>query len=179
MSVKSGEVHRTQYGAEPEFEPTLHRPQNRRSDEHSADTLTNRFAELRSPIFYSQRHYSRARSSLRPFSTRVSRRSSRWQFDHLITFPAVLTVRHPIDEESPLFGMTSEDFRRLGVRIMASIVGVDTVIVAPVQSHSDYYYDQIKWDRRFVESIVRVGNTNGQSTMAELTKPKILIRFRF
>src|ERR1700722_9307249 len=73
------------------------------------------------------------------------------QFDHLITFPAVLTVRHPIDEESPLFGMTSEDFRRLDVRIMASIVGVDTVIVAPVQSHSDYYYDQIKWDRRFVE----------------------------
>jgi inward rectifier potassium channel len=73
------------------------------------------------------------------------------QFDHLITFLAVLTVRHPIDEESPLFGMTSEDFRRLDVRIMASIVGVDTVIVAPVQSHSDYYYDQIKWDRRFVE----------------------------
>jgi inward rectifier potassium channel len=73
------------------------------------------------------------------------------QFDHLITFPAVLTVRHPIDEESPLFGMTSQDFRRLDVRIMASIVGVDTVIVAPVQSHSDYYYDQIKWDRRFVE----------------------------
>jgi inward rectifier potassium channel len=73
------------------------------------------------------------------------------QFDHLITFPAVLTVRHPIDEESPLFGMSSEDFRRLDVRIMASIVGVDTVIVAPVQSHSDYYYDQIKWDRRFVE----------------------------
>jgi len=73
------------------------------------------------------------------------------QFDHLITFPAVLTIRHPIDEKSPLFGMTSEDFRRLDVRIMASIVGVDTVIVAQVQSHSDYYYDQIKWDRRFVE----------------------------
>src|SRR5277367_6573500 len=77
--------------------------------------------------------------------------SLKLQFDHLITFPAVLTVRHPIDEESPLFGMSSEDFRRLDVRIMASIVGVDTVIVAPVQSHSDYYYDQIKWDRRFVE----------------------------
>ena len=77
--------------------------------------------------------------------------SLKLQFDHLITFPAVLTVRHPIDEESPLFGMTSQDFRRLDVRIMASIVGVDTVIVAPVQSHSDYYYDQIKWDQRFVE----------------------------
>ena len=73
----------------------------------------------------------------------------RLQFDHLITFPAV--IRHPIDEESPLFKMTPEDFRRLDVRIMASIVGVDTVIVAPVQSHTDYYQDQIKWNRRFVE----------------------------
>jgi AcrR family transcriptional regulator len=26
---------------QPEFEPTLHRPQNRRSDEHSLDTVTN------------------------------------------------------------------------------------------------------------------------------------------
>jgi hypothetical protein len=34
---------------------------------------------------------------------------------------------------------------------MASIVGVDTVIVAPVQSNTDYYYDQIEWNRRFVE----------------------------
>jgi inward rectifier potassium channel len=73
------------------------------------------------------------------------------QFDHLISFPAVLTVRHPIDEESPLFGMTPEDFRRMDLRIFASIVGVDTVIVAPVQSMRDYNYDQIEWNRRFVE----------------------------
>jgi inward rectifier potassium channel len=63
----------------------------------------------------------------------------------------VLTLRHRIDEESPLFGLTPEDFQRLDVRIMASIVGVDTVIVAPVQSLSDYNYDQIEWNRRFVE----------------------------
>jgi inward rectifier potassium channel len=75
----------------------------------------------------------------------------RLQFDRLISFPAVLTLRHRIDEASPLFGLTLEDFQRLDVRIMASIVGVDTVIVAPVQSLSDYNYDQIEWNRRFVE----------------------------
>jgi inward rectifier potassium channel len=73
------------------------------------------------------------------------------EFDRLITFPVVLTVRHRIDQESPLFGMTQADFQQLDIRIMASIVGVDTVIVAPVQSHSDYNYDQIEWNRRFVE----------------------------
>jgi inward rectifier potassium channel len=33
-------------------------------------------------------------------------RSLKLEFDHLIAFPAVLTVRHRIDEDSPLFGMT-------------------------------------------------------------------------
>jgi len=73
------------------------------------------------------------------------------EFDHLITFPAVLTVRHRIDETSPLFGMTPEDFQQHDFRIIASIVGVDTVIVAPVQSFGDYNYEQIEWNRRFVE----------------------------
>src|SRR6266446_6724988 len=78
-------------------------------------------------------------------------RSLELDFDHLIAFPAVLTVRHRIDEESPLFGMTPESFQQQDIRIFASIVGVDTVIVAPVQSYGDYNYDQIEWNRRFVE----------------------------
>src|ERR1700757_2709319 len=78
-------------------------------------------------------------------------RSLKLEFDHLIAFPTVLTVRHRLDEESPLFGMTPEDFQQQDVRIITSIVGIDTVIVAPVQSFGDYNYDQIEWNRRFVE----------------------------
>src|SRR6202045_3009977 len=85
------------------------------------------------------------------------------EFDRLITFPAVLTVRHRIDEESPIFGMTPEDFQRLDVRFIASIVGVDTVIVAPVQSFGDYNYDQFEWNRRFVE--IYAQNEEGQWTV--------------
>jgi inward rectifier potassium channel len=73
------------------------------------------------------------------------------EYDHLIAFPVVLTVRHPIDENSPLFGMTPQDFEQKDVRIFASIVGVDTVIVAPVQSFGIYSFDQIRWNQRFVE----------------------------
>jgi inward rectifier potassium channel len=78
-------------------------------------------------------------------------RSLKLEFDHLIAFPAVMTVRHRVDEESPLFGMTPEDFQQQEVRIMASIVGVDTVIVAPVQSSGHYHHKEIQWNRRFVE----------------------------
>ena len=72
-------------------------------------------------------------------------------FDRLIAFPAVLTVRHRIDETSPLYGQTAEDLKKTDVRILASIVCIDTVIPAPIQSQVDYTYDEILWNRRFVE----------------------------
>jgi inward rectifier potassium channel len=72
-------------------------------------------------------------------------------FDHLIAFPVALTLRHRIDETSPLYGLTAEDFQRWDVRILVSIVAVDTVIPAPIQSASDYNHDQIQWGWRFVE----------------------------
>jgi inward rectifier potassium channel len=90
-------------------------------------------------------------------------RSLKLDFDHLISFPAVLTVRHPIDEKSPLFGMTPEEFRRQGIHIIASVVGVDTVIVAPVQRSWDYSFEQIEWNRRFVE--IYDQNDEGQWTV--------------
>ena len=84
-------------------------------------------------------------------------------FDHLIAFPVVLTLRHPIDEKSPLHGMSPEDMQRLDVRVIVSIVAIDDVIVAPVQSAHDYNYDQIEWGRRFVE--IYDQNEEGQWTV--------------
>jgi inward rectifier potassium channel len=73
------------------------------------------------------------------------------QFDRMIAFPVALTLRHVIDESSPLYGMTPEDLKKSDTRLMASVVCIDTVIPAPVQSASDYTYDDILWNRRFVE----------------------------
>jgi inward rectifier potassium channel len=73
------------------------------------------------------------------------------QFDHMIAFPVVLTLRHVIDESSPLYGMGPEDLQKSDTRLMASVVCIDTVIPAPVQSATDYKYEDILWNRRFVE----------------------------
>jgi inward rectifier potassium channel len=92
------------------------------------------------------------RNVMSPEGDEVRRfRPLKLEFDHLIAFPAVMTVRHRIDAESPLFGVTPEDFQRQDVLIMASIVGVDTVIVAPVQSFAYYRHKEFQWNRRFVE----------------------------
>jgi inward rectifier potassium channel len=73
------------------------------------------------------------------------------QFDRLISFPAIITVRHIIDERSPLRGLTLADMERDDSRFLASIVCIDTVIPAPVQSHSGYTWKDIRLNHKFVE----------------------------
>jgi inward rectifier potassium channel len=73
------------------------------------------------------------------------------EFDRLIAFPVALTLRHRIDESSPLYGMGAEDLQRTDSRLITSIVCIDTVIPAPVQSAADYTHKEILWNRRFVE----------------------------
>jgi len=73
------------------------------------------------------------------------------QFDRLILFPAVLTVRHIIDEDSPLHGRTLADLEREDSRFTASVVCIDTVIPASVQSHHAYTWRDIRENHRFAE----------------------------
>jgi inward rectifier potassium channel len=75
----------------------------------------------------------------------------RLQFDYLINFPAALTLRHVIDETSPLFRLTPQDLKLADSRMLASVVCVDPVIQAPVRSQTEYIHEQIAWDRRFAE----------------------------
>ena len=73
------------------------------------------------------------------------------QFDRLPTFPAALTLRHVIDEHSPLYGMSPEAFEAARVVLVASVVGIDPVIPASVQTQMDYTWRDIRFDERFVE----------------------------
>ncbi|HEY3864057.1 MAG TPA: ion channel [Verrucomicrobiae bacterium] len=73
------------------------------------------------------------------------------QFDRLIAFPAVITIRHLIAEDSPLRGVTLADMERDDTRFLVSIVCIDTVIPAPVQSMRAYSWKDIRPNHKFVE----------------------------
>ena len=87
----------------------------------------------------------------------------RLQFDHLISFPAALTVRHVIDETSPLHGVTAQDLKLTDSRMLASIVCTDPVIQAPVQTQTEYVCEQIAWNRQFAE--IYVEDARGRYTV--------------
>src|SRR5438046_7518596 len=58
-------------------------------------------------------------------------------FDRLTVFPAALSLRPTIDETSPLFGATPESLESSRVLLIVSVVGIDPVIAAAVQTQKD------------------------------------------
>jgi inward rectifier potassium channel len=72
-------------------------------------------------------------------------------FDRLISFPAALTLRHTIDEQSPLYGETPESLQASRALFTASVVGIDPVIPAAVQTQMDYNWRDVRFGERFVE----------------------------
>jgi inward rectifier potassium channel len=72
-------------------------------------------------------------------------------FDRLTVFPAALTLRHTIDDNSPLFGATAESLEDCRALFIVSVVGIDPVLAASVQTQKDYSWRDIKFGHRFVE----------------------------
>src|SRR5437764_12785477 len=72
-------------------------------------------------------------------------------FDRLTVFPAALTLRHVIDQTSPLHGATPESLETSRALFFVSVVGIDPVIAAAVQTQQDYTWRDIRFGHRFVE----------------------------
>ena len=72
-------------------------------------------------------------------------------FDRLTVFPAALTLRHTIDERSPLFGATAESLQASNATFVASVIGIETVIPASVQTHRNYTWEDVRFGERFVD----------------------------
>jgi len=72
-------------------------------------------------------------------------------FDRLTVFPAALTLRHTIDETSPLYGETSESLKTGRALFLVSVVGIDPIIAASVQTQKDYRGGDVLFGHRFVE----------------------------
>jgi inward rectifier potassium channel len=63
------------------------------------------------------------------------------------------TVMHPIDENSPLYGLTLEDMQAADMEIVVMLSGVDEIIADRIYARHAYWNDEILWNRRFVDVI--------------------------
>jgi inward rectifier potassium channel len=74
---------------------------------------------------------------------------------HSAVLPVSWTVVHPIDQDSPLYGLTNEDMIRQSAEIIVSLSGVDETFSQSVFSRYSYVPDEILWNYRFKDMLQR------------------------
>lgn len=64
-------------------------------------------------------------------------------------FPLALTIVHPIDENSPMFGLTAEDLQKTDAEILILISATDETFASIVHTRSSYKATEIKFGSKF------------------------------
>jgi inward rectifier potassium channel len=83
--------------------------------------------------------------------------------DFVIFFPSSWTLVHPIDEESPLFGLTWEDIKEAQPELMILVSGFDETLGVNVHSRQSYLLDEMVWGAKFVKILDT--NTSGKALL--------------
>jgi inward rectifier potassium channel len=68
----------------------------------------------------------------------------------VLFLPLTWTVVHPIDETSPLWGRTAEDFARGQAEFLILIKAFDDTFFQTVHVRRSYRYEEVVWGARFV-----------------------------
>jgi inward rectifier potassium channel len=69
--------------------------------------------------------------------------------DHVPLLPMSWTIVHPIDETSPLYGVTEEQMRGSDAEFFILLTGVDETFAQQVHSRRSYKPDEIVWGATF------------------------------
>jgi inward rectifier potassium channel len=64
------------------------------------------------------------------------------------------TVVHPIDEKSPLRGVTPESLRAAEAEFLVHISGLEDLFSTRVSARSSYFWDEVRWDAKFADMFV-------------------------
>ncbi|MEP7212683.1 MAG: ion channel [Acidobacteriota bacterium] len=66
-------------------------------------------------------------------------------------FPLAWTVVHPIDESSPMYGLTADDLKRTDAEILILLSATDETFAQVVHTRSSYKHDEILIGQRFAD----------------------------
>lgn len=66
-------------------------------------------------------------------------------------FPLSWTVVHPIDDASPLKGLTRDDMHRTNAEFLVLLSGVEETFAQRVHARSSYRWDEVVWGAKFAD----------------------------
>jgi inward rectifier potassium channel len=70
--------------------------------------------------------------------------------DQVLFLALTWTIVHPIDSDSPLYGLTAEDLQQLQAEVVVLLKGFDDTFSQTVFSRYSYRHEEIQWRKRFV-----------------------------
>ncbi len=79
-------------------------------------------------------------------------------------FPLAWTIVHPIDEQSPLYGYTSEQLQQSDAEFFVLLTGMDETASQVVHTQSSYKHEELVWNAKFA-SIYEPLNDNDPITI--------------
>ncbi|MBA3970925.1 MAG: hypothetical protein H0X46_02055 [Bacteroidetes bacterium] len=84
------------------------------------------------------------------------------EIKNIIFFPMTWTINHPIDENSPLSGMTAKDLQEADVEFMISLNGFDDTFSQTVSSRFSYTHDELVYGAKWISVFSQ--NAHGQTS---------------
>jgi inward rectifier potassium channel len=79
-----------------------------------------------------------------------------------IFFPMVWTINHPIDENSPLHGMSHKDMSDANIEILVSLDGFDDTFSQTVNKRFSYTFEELVYGAKWISTFGQ--NSKGQTT---------------
>ncbi|WP_460205457.1 ion channel [Scytonema sp. NUACC21] len=73
-------------------------------------------------------------------------------------FALTWTVMHPIDENSPLYGVTPEDMVEDEMEVVVTLTGLDETVSQTIHARHSYISEEIFWNMRFVDILGKTKN---------------------
>ena len=67
--------------------------------------------------------------------------------------PSLWTIVHPIDAESPLYGLTEDDFEKLDMEFLVMLRAYDEIFSQTVHSRFSFKYYEVVWNAKFVQAL--------------------------
>lgn len=68
----------------------------------------------------------------------------------IIFFPMTWTINHPIDENSPLYGMSEQDMKEADVEFLVSLNGFDDTFAQTVNSRHSFTHEELIYGAKWV-----------------------------
>lgn len=116
----------------------------------AANERRNQIVEAQMRLYLILDEVSEGRMMRRFYELRLLR-------DRTPSFLLTWTALHPIDENSPLYGLTHTDLIRTNAAVLASISGIDQTVAQVIHARHTYYSVDLRWNQQ-LKDIFQIGD---------------------